>query len=361
MQALLGMKNPLTTVTQKLSSINPLAKKATPAAPSTGIMSRTIGKIWHYVLTGVCPVLIFIPLFSYIFPSDSSALAIINSILVTTFGMVYTFGINGVNLVASNSSYWAVGKFMFNQICITLSQILSIEYAGRWWLPLIQSILQYANPWYIFDIIRVYDPEFQNKGYKIPFLNKLANDNISNNRNLVPGDIGYIEKDELGKETRTYGLFYKAVGGILVFFLPGIYAIVDSLPAELKGKFQPFLDLFSSILGGVSALAGGGLGIMLLPKLVSSVQGNITKLMRGGSEEHIVQSGIEQTGGSGENVPTVEEIAQSLLKNKSTAQGGGGASTDPESATFMGLLGITVLGGISLALVRRKRVSAATL
>jgi hypothetical protein len=347
MQALLGMKNPLAT-------------KATPAAPSTGIMSRTIGKIWHYVLTGVCPVLIFIPLFSYIFPSDSSALAIINSILVTTFGMVYTFGINGVNLVASNSSYWAVGKFMFNQICITLSQILSIEYAGRWWLPLIQSILQYANPWYIFDIIRVYDPEFQIKGYKIPFLNKLANDNISNNRILVPGDIGYIEK-ELGKETRTYGLFYKAVGGILVFFLPGIYAVVDSLPAELKGKFQPFLDLFSSILGGVSALAGGGLGIMLLPKLVSSVQGNITKLMRGGSEEHIVQSGIEQTGGSGENVPTVEEIAQSLLKNKSTAQGGGGASTDPESATFMGLLGITVLGGISLALVRRKRVSAATL
>jgi LPXTG-motif cell wall-anchored protein len=84
--------------------------------------------------------------------------------------------------------------------------------------------------------------------------------------------------------------------------------------------------------------------------------------MAGGSEEGEATAEATATNAQlgGGDIPSVEELANSLLKNKSTAQGGG-ASINTESATFMGLLGITILGGISLAVLRRKRLSAATL
>jgi hypothetical protein len=145
--------------------------------------------------------------------------------------------------------------------------------------------------------------------------------------------------------------------------------LFDNLPPELKGKVQPLLDSVVSVGSIITAVAGGGIGtFVLLPQLATGLQGNFAKLMAGGSEEGeataettVVANTANNAQLGGGDVPSVEELANSLLKNKSTAQGGGGGSIDTESATFMGLLGITILGGISVAVLRRKRLSAATL
>jgi hypothetical protein len=213
-------------------------------------------------------------------------------------------------------------------------------------------------------MIQVFHPKFKDIGYKIPFLNKRANTNKEKGAKLVTGDIGYIQKGSSGADTITYGSFYKAAGAAAVFLLPALYTLFDNLPPELKGKVQPLLDSVVSVGSIITAVAGGGVGtFVLLPQLASGLQGNLAKLMAGGSEEGLATTGATaeanvQLGGG--DVPSVEELANSLLKNKSTAQGGG-ASIDTESATFMGLLGITILGGISVAVLRRKRLSAATL
>ncbi len=313
---------------------------------------------WHILLTGIAPFMLIIPFL----PTS------IQSILVCIFVIPHTWGVNGVNLVASNSSFWALGKAAFNMLCIGLYDIMAIYFAGQWWLPALKALLRYANPWYVFDMIQVFNPKFKDIGYKIPFLNKRANTNKEKGAKLVTGDIGYIQKGSSGSDTTTYGSFYKAAGAAAVFLLPALYTLFDNLPAELKGKVQPLLDSVVSVGSMITAVAGGGIGtFILLPQLATSLQGNFAKLMAGGSEEGqtnavanaetTVEANAQLGGG---DVPSVEELAKSLLKNKSTAQGGGG-SLDPESATFMGLLGITILGGISVALVRNKRLSAATL
>ena len=317
---------------------------------------------WHILLTGIAPFMLIIPFL----PTS------IQSILVCIFVIPHTWGVNGVNLVASNSSFWALGKAAFNVLCIGLYDIIAIYFAGKWWLPALKALLRYANPWYVFDMIQVFNPKFKDIGYKIPFLNKRANTNKEKGAKLVTGDIGYIQRGSSGADTITYGSFYKAAGAAAVFLLPALYTLFDNLPAELKGKVQPLLDSVVSVGGMITAVAGGGIGtFILLPQLATSLQGNFAKLMAGGSEEGEANAlpNLEATvdatdtnaqlGGGG--VPSIEELANSLLKNKSTAQGGGGASVDTESATFMGLLGITILGGISLAVLRRKRLSAATL
>ena len=320
---------------------------------------------WHILLTGIAPFMLIIPFL----PTS------IQSILVCIFVIPHTWGVNGVNLVASNSSFWALGKAAFNMLCIGLYDIMAIYFAGQWWLPALKALLRYANPWYVFDMIQVFNPKFKDIGYKIPFLNKRANTNKEKGAKLVTGDIGYIQRGSSGADTTTYGSFYKAAGAAAVFLLPALYTLFDNLPPELKGKVQPLLDSVVSVGSIITAVAGGGIGtFILLPQLATSFQGNFAKLMAGGSEEGGANAGAAtgaaagaaagatatnaQLGGG--DVPSIEDLAKSLLKNKSTAQGGGG-STDPESATFMGLLGITILGGISVALVRNKRLSAATL
>lgn len=331
-----------------------------PAAPGaagvkSGMTSWTIYPWqWHILLTGIAPFMLIIPFL----PTS------IQSILICIFVIPHTWGVNGVNLVASNSSFWALGKAAFNMLCIGLYDIMAIYFAGQWWLPALKALLRYANPWYVFDMIQVFNPKFKDIGYKIPFLNKRANTNKEKGAKLVTGDIGYIQKGSSGADTTTYGSFYKAAGAAAVFLLPALYTLFDNLPPELKGKVQPLLDSVVSVGSIITAVAGGGIGtFVLLPQLATSLQGNFAKLMAGGSEEEEANAGATAAANTqlgGGDVPSVEDLAKSLLKNKSTAQGGGG-SIDAESATFMGLLGITILGGISVALVRSKRLSAATL
>jgi hypothetical protein len=348
----------LGSLTSKLGL--PATQTPGAAGPKGGMTSWTIHPWqWHILLTGIAPFMLIIPFL----PTS------IQSILVCIFVIPHTWGVNGVNLVASNSSFWALGKAAFNMLCIGLYDIMAIYFAGQWWLPALKALLRYANPWYVFDMIQVFHPKFKDIGYKIPFLNKRANTNKEKGAKLVTGDIGYIQRGSSGADTITYGSFYKAAGAAAVFLFPALYTLFDNLPPELKGKVQPLLDSVVSVGSIITAVAGGGIGtFVLLPQLATGLQGNFAKLMAGGSEEGeataettVVANTANNAQLGGGDVPSVEELANSLLKNKSTAQGGGGGSIDTESATFMGLLGITILGGISVAVLRRKRLSAATL
>jgi len=312
----------------------------------------------HIFLTGIAPFMIVKP-----FLPQS-----VQSILALIFTFPHTFGVNGLNLIASNSAMWAAAKLSVNYICQTLADVITIKFAGKWWVPCIKAVLYYANPWYVFDMLQIWNPKFATEGYKIPFWNKPTNSNIEKNKALKRGDIGFKEvttdaTTKQKKSTVTYGLAGLVFDvAALALFLPAFYTFCDNLPPEMQAKLRPFLDMFFTIGGGLTALAGGGVGtFVLLPKLIESMQGNVTQLMAGGSESPQEWGHIQSGGNTTGEVPSIQQVAESLMNKGSSSQQGGGQGIEAESATFMGILAFTVLGGMSLALVRAKGVSGSKL
>ena len=297
-----------------------LAPTPTPA-PATGIkgfLSKGFAVPWwlHIFITGIAPLLVLLP---YVGPA--------------VFTFPYTFGVNGINLLATNSMGWAAAKAGVNFMCQTISAVLALHLPG-WWTPYLKAILYYANPWFVFDILQVYNPKFKDEGYKIPFWNKQTDSVLEKKGKRTNANVGYTDLSG----TTTYGLMGAIpIGAMLVLLLPAFYTMSANFPPELSAKMNPILDSITSVGGAVAGIAGGGIGsFVLLPKLISSLQTSASSIMAGGAEE--------QTGGG---IPTINEVAEKMLK-----QSGGG--TDPESGVFMGILAITVLGGISLAVARRK-------
>jgi hypothetical protein len=275
--------------------------------------------------------------------------------------------------------------------CNLLADLLQVYFGGRWWLPVVQSILQYANPWFVFDILQVWNPNFVKEGYKIPFWNKQVNSTLEANKLRTERDIGWPVVSKLDSKSQaiayqneegnpiTYAVnsagkasfngkllsnpgpvnldatmlpFVKygwmgaiAFGACLVLVLPALYTMAETFPPEIQAKMVPVLNTVFTLGGAVTAIAGGGLGtFVLLPKLGSILQANMTSVFAGGGGDG------NQTGGGKKDIPSVEDVAQRLL----------GGKADNESTFFMGTLAVIVLGGFSLALVRIKNLSATT-
>ena len=320
----------LSDMASKLSGLAtglPVSTSTPPASGSSGLkgfLSKGFVLPWwaHIFLSGIAPFLILIP---YAGP--------------TLFSFPYTFGVNGLNLLASNSMGWAAVKAVFNLLFQTLSRVIALKFPG-WWNPYIKAILYYANPWFVFDILQVYNPRFKDDGYKIPFWNKKVNSTIESKGKRTTSDIGYTDLSG----NRTYGTMSAVpIGAMMVLLLPALYTMSENLPPEITSKIEPFLNTITTIMTGVAGIAGGGIGtFVILPNLITSVQTQITGLMAGGNQEKPVQTG-------GSNIPTINELTEKMLKE--SAQSGGG---DIEGSVFMGILAFTILGGLSLALVRRK-------
>ena len=324
MEALAGLASKIPGLPTSLPGSIP-----TPPAPPAptgikGFLSKGFTIPWwmHIFLTGIAPFLILIP---YIGP--------------TLFTFPYTFGVNGLNLLASNSMSWAAMKAVFNFLFQTLGKVVASKVPG-WFGPYIKAFLYYANPWFVFDILQVYNPRFKDDGYKIPFWNKKVNSTIEAKGKRTTADIGHTDAN--GKAT--YGLMSVVpMAAMAVLLLPALYTMSDNLPPEMTAKMEPFLNMITTVGAGIAGLAGGGIGtFVLLPNLISSVQSQMSGLMSGGNVEEVVQTG-------GGNIPTINEVSEAMLKN--AVQNGGG---DTESNVFMGILAFTIVGGISLALVRRK-------
>jgi hypothetical protein len=326
-----------------LGSTTSTSPATSPATSSTSFLSKGIGLPWwaHIFLTGIFPLLVLIP---YIGP--------------TIFTFPYTFGVNGINLLATNSMTWAAAKAAFNLSCQAMAEMIAIQSTDQWWLPALRAILYYANPWFVFDMIQIFNPNFIHEGYKIPFANIQTDESLKpgSTKPLKDSNIGYTvdvsgnrvdrktSLDAKGKQkagyTTTYGKMSTIpIAASIVLLLPAMYTMSSFFPPQLQAKVEPILNTIMTVGGGITAIAGGGIGsFVLLPNLIGSVQTGIQGLMAGGDPV--------QTGGG---IPSIQQVATSMLR-PSTKE-------DDESKFFLGVLAFTIFGGISLAVIRQKGVS----
>ena len=290
----------------------------------------------HIFLTGILPFLSMIP---FIGPFFFSAFTLLGS--------------NGMNLLASNSMSWAAAKAASNLMCRMIADVMTVKFPGKPWMPYLRAILYYANPWVVFDMSQVFNPNFVNEGYKIPFWDKKVNATLAaTNPAPTMKDIGGVLLDAKGKPVvgedgkptgeKAYGWIGAAFwGAVIVLAFPYVSTIISALPPEMQAKALPFTNLITTVIGGFAAVAGGGIGtFVLIPNMISGAQSQITALMSGGG-------GGDQKG---EVVPSLQEVAESLLKEG--GQSGGGEAL--ESGLFAGVLSLIAFGGIVVGLTRLK-------
>jgi hypothetical protein len=322
---------------------------ATPA-PASGqsFLSKGFKLPWwaHIFLTGIFPLLVLIP---YVGP--------------TIFTFPYTFGVFGINLLASNSMTWAAAKAGFHLACQAMAEMIAVQSTGQWWLPALRAILYYANPWFVFDIVQVFNPEFVKQGYKIPFANMQTDSSLNpaSTKPLTESHIGYTVDmsanridyaetlDKKGVQKTGYTTSYGKMSTIpiaasIALILPAMYTMSSFFPPALQAKINPVLSTIVTVGGGITAVAGGGIGsFVLLPNLIGSVQTGITGLMAGGDP-------VQKGGG----FPSLDDVAKSMLRTPPTKE-------DDESKFFLGVLAFTVFGGLSLAVIRNKGLSVSSI
>ena len=319
----------------------------TPSASSVKDMLTKQGlttlPLWaHIFFTGVLP---FGPLIPYIGPFF--------------FVFFHTFGVNGINLLVSNSMSWAGAKALLNVILTKIGDYIGIMYSNRWWAKYLKAFLYYANPWYIFDWLQAVGANtgqnelFKKEGYKIPFANILADSALKpGSSKMTNKSIGFVAvtTDADGNSVRgepTYGLLWSVpIAAILVLFMPALNLMVANLPAELQADISPGINKMFSWIGTITALVGGTVGATGLMGMVP----NILSAMK--PETLLAPAPVAAMSGGG-GIPTIQQITEEMLNNKVDVQTGG---SKDESTAFMGILGFTVFAGLALALVRRKQI-----
>ena len=292
----------------------------------------------HVILTGIAPFLILIPFVGQI------GLAI-----------PYMWGLNGINILASTTgkdSTWAIAKAAFYWGCKLISEYIDVEFGGQWWGPIVRYILLYANPWFVYDIIQVWNPNFSKEGYKLPFFGKILNSKLVPGSSTKPSsvkDFGWKYTDANGVEHVTYGMMGPvAIGAAITLIIPSLYSIFGALPASVTAGYKSTLDAIMLVVGGVAAVGGGGIGAMVvLPALKDKLLSYITPTAAPAAP---VAPPTPQRGG-GNAFPTVESVAKSLLKK---SQSGGGTHDLTGDYLFFGILGTVVVGGMTLAALRLK-------
>ena len=211
------------------------------------------------------------------------------------------FGYAGANLMISGSPWWAVAKSGLQLGSYLGGRFLSAYFPELW--P-ISMILRFS-PWYIFDIVQMFDPNFKNLGFRTPFFTTQLGTTID----LQAGTFGSIT------------LIHIFVL-ILIFSLGG-YTLVSMIPEEITGSFTGILKTLFKVVAGVTGILGGGLmAFTAMPSMFSALAG-------GGTQ-------------SGGGQKTLEDVAKTLMKpDNSTA-----------SYLFIGVLLTAALGGLALSSTR---------
>jgi len=292
-----------------------------------GLFSKGFELPWwiHIFLTGIAPFLVLLPYVG-----------------TTIFSFPYMFGVNGLNLLATNSMGFAAMKAAMNFFFQMIAAKLSSEFPGQWWLPVARAILYYGNPWFVFDILQIYNPSFASDGYKIPFWNKKTNSVLEKSSTRTQKDIGYTD----AKGTISYGwMGAVAIGAAIVLLAPATSILIESLPPEAKAKIDPIFSTIVTIVGGFGAVAGGSVASFVgIPALVSSVQSGFTSIMAGGAA-------APQTGG----FKSISEMVKPMIR-KTTAE----QEEEDMSKIFLGILGFIAFSGVSLAVIREKGIPGYT-
>lgn len=249
-------------------------------------------------------------------------------------------GFAGLNLYAAGSMTYFGMKAGLQAMLVLANTYLTAYYPNLWWV----GYLLVLNPWYVFDIIQLFSPAFPTEGFKVPFLH-------------TP-----IGKGGTGKMTPA--LFSLAIAAMSA----GAYSLVNILPPELQVSYKPILNTIFITVGTVATVAGGGVTSMLvLPQAYSAIKSNLTSAGTAISALPPAPKASAPTTvqhGGGNNVPSLNEVAEKIMNGTITAtegggqSGGGGKKPDSGAIIFLGTLLIAALGGISLALIRSKADSA---
>lgn len=429
------------------------AKAAQSAAPSgdeagkkyvQGIFNRPVPLWAHKLLTGIFPFAAFQPLFSLI-PGVGPFYQATCAMLFSAF---YTLGSNGANLLLSGSMGWAAMKAISSQILKGLYFLLSKSYPGQWWLPHLKSFIKYAHPWFTFDIIQTYSPQFSRQGYKLPFINKFLNSNIAENeatklanklkvnqtdangnvilsvemdeddkpmyvtgadaaaaaaaaakkkkskaptpppeclpKSLTPSDIGFKipETDEKGmplkdedggpvykedpatNETQiSYGHMTATLTGMMFLFIyPWYLEISSAIPPEIQPVLSSWVGSGVTTIGTIMGIAATAsvAGIYALPGALPQIKALFVQSNQAGGGKKQPPVPQKQKGGS-TPLPDMNKVIKAALDNTRDEmpilQGGGGVVDADESTIFLGSLTIASLIGISLAVMRNKKLS----
>jgi hypothetical protein len=215
----------------------------------------------------------------------------------------------------------------------------------------------------VFDIVQLFSPTFESEGFKVPFYG-----------------------EQIRPEDGVYKLNGIVMGIMIGLFSLGGVSLLSYLPPQVVGAAKPTMELIFKVIGGLTAVAGGGLGAYVLGPQILSAIGKDAKAVQqavvaapvAAAAPGTVPVGVPapQMGGSGQGgvIPSLREIAAGMLgpeprgdpaPYRSGIIVGGGRSpsgskpSTVDSALFLGILVLSALGGLSLAVVRSRESSGA--
>ena len=303
MQALAGLAGIPTADSVKTSAMKPLTDFL-----NNGIQ---VDKVGLAVLAGIIPI----PPLSYL-------------------------GNGGMNLWAVGSMKYCAMKAGLQALCTLANNLIMAKFPKLWVLAYLFSF----SPWYIFDILQLFSPAFEKEGFKVPFFNT---------------KVSTSPQPAVGKLTPAL-----LIAGFALLS-SGSYSLLNFFPDSVQKTWKPIMNMIFLTIGSVTALAGGGIGgVVVLPEILSSLKGERTKISEALATPPLPaepsQTQPPSQKGGGDSLPSLGEIANRIIKDEidcpTKMQSGGGDGNDAANM-FLGSLIIASLGGIILALVRQKTVS----
>ena len=250
-------------------------------------------------------------------------------------------GLGGVNLLAVGSTTMFAMKAGF-QFFITIINAFIDAYFPK--LKWISWVLTTFNPWYVFDLLPMFSPAFAYEGFKMP----LTKFNPAKPLHTTAYDDGE------GGLTYAMGLITPMVIVVAAgLTCVGSYSLLNILPPSLAASWRPLMNTAFAIIGGLTAVVGGGIGgMMAMPGLLSSLKTGASQVSAVATAAPASTAAPAQRGGG---VKSLDTVANDIL-NKLNNQTGGG-SDDVSTNMFLGTLALITAGGIGLALVRSKQDS----
>ena len=250
-------------------------------------------------------------------------------------------GFGAMNLWATNAMTWFFVKAGLQAMLVLGNTFITAYYPNLWWL----GYLLVLSPWYVFDLIQMFSPAFAYEGYKVPFTTFNPAKPMSSSPRIPDGN---------GGMTFSYGkITPPLLAAILGMLGTGTYGFLNMLPPSVMATYKPIINIIFTVIGGVSALAGGGIASMVaLPGIISSLRSSTTEFKAGLASSALPSAPMR--GGGDTNLPSIEEVANKILKKSQS----GGSFEDISSGVFMAALSFVTIGGISLALIRSSAESA---
>ena len=235
-------------------------------------------------------------------------------------------GFTGLNHAATGMPLTAVLKAATYGAGYALTLYLNLIYPGV--LSSIFSALLLAGPWFIFDALQILmDDDFDKKGFQLPLPIK-----------EIPSG---------GGKGGNWLLTFPLTSLILATVPAAAGVLIAYIQAVAPGTLSP--DLMKQLGVGTAATSGALLGVGLLGSFMAmrATAGVV------GPDGQPAAAAAPQTGGGATNsLPPLSTFAHKLVGGARAAAAARGGTGDQEAFFFVGILGVIVLGGVALGLLK---------